>query len=69
MNTFSNKLNTLHKYGMFESNNYTMLSRNKSAILIKFSKFSSGNHKKNVTRQSQKVIGAITKGDWGNHKR
>jgi hypothetical protein len=48
MNTFSNKLNTLHKYGLFESNNYTMLSRNKSPILIKFSKFSTGNYKKIV---------------------
>ena len=48
MNTFSDKLNILHKYGLFESNIYTMLSRNKSHILIKFSKFSSGNHKKIV---------------------
>ena len=55
MNTFSNKLNTLHKYGMFESNNYTMLSRNKSAILIKFSKFSSGNHKK-IVKHTQNYV-------------
>jgi hypothetical protein len=48
MNTFSDKVNILHKYGLFESNNYTMLSRNKSPILIKFSKFSTGNHKKIV---------------------
>jgi hypothetical protein len=55
MNTFSNKLNTLHKYGMFESNNYTMLSRNKSALLIKFSKFSSSNHKK-IVKHTQNYI-------------
>lgn len=48
MNTFSSKVNILHNYGLFESNNYTMLSRNKSHILIKFSKFSSSNHKKIV---------------------
>jgi hypothetical protein len=55
MNTFSNKLNTLHKYGMFESNNYTMLSRSKSASLIKFSKFSSGNHKK-IVKHTQNYV-------------
>jgi len=48
MNTFSDKLNILHKYGLFESNIYTMLSINKSPTLIKFSKFSSSNHKKIV---------------------
>lgn len=48
MNIFSDKINILHKYGLFESNNYSMLSRNKSPVLIKFSKFSSGNHKKIV---------------------
>lgn len=48
MNTFSEKVNILHRYGLFESNNYSMLSRNKSPVLIKFSKFSSGNHKKIV---------------------
>ena len=48
MNTFSDKVNILHKYGLFESNNYSVLSRNKSPILIKFSKFSSSNHKKIV---------------------
>lgn len=48
MNTFSHKLDILHNYGLFESNNYTMLARNKSQVLIKFSKFSSTNHKKIV---------------------
>lgn len=48
MNTFSDKLNKLHKYGLFESDNYTILSRNKSPLLIKFTKFSSRNHKKIV---------------------
>lgn len=48
MNTFSDKLNKLHNYGLFESGNYTILSRNKSPLLIKFTKFSSRNHKKMV---------------------
>ena len=48
MNTFSDKVNILHKYGLFETNNYSVLSRNKSPVLIKFSKFSSSNHKKIV---------------------
>ena len=48
MNIFSGKLNKLHNYGLFESNNYTILSRNKSPLLIKFTKFSSRNHKKIV---------------------
>jgi len=48
MNIFSDKLNKLHNYGLFESDNYTILSRNKHPLLIKFTKFSSRNHKKIV---------------------
>jgi len=55
MNTFSEKVNILHRYGLFESNNYTMLSRNKSPVLVKFSKFSSGNHKK-IVKHTQNYV-------------
>ena len=40
---------------MFESNNYTMLSRNKSTLLVKFGKFSSSNHKK-IVKHTQNYI-------------
>ena len=60
MNTFSDKVNILHKYGLFESNNYTMLTRNKSPLLIKFSKYSSSNHKKIVKHIQNHVFYIFT---------
>ena len=60
MNIFSDKVNILHKYGLFESNNYSVLSRNKSPVLIKFSKFSSINHKKIVKHINHYVFYIFT---------
>lgn len=42
----SNKLSTLHRYGLFEKNTYDKLAINKSHIIIPFSKFSRTKYKR-----------------------